>query len=885
MANHEPRPDPNNGQPIPALPDLRRAGPTAATGHAAPGNDTRRTKPSRVATLTAAEIARLDSQLPDVGGAIRGKPVTPDGDGWRVGRSTKISKNGRWFDFKTRQGGFGAVSCITHYQTCTPEEAVSWAQSWLAQHPQCGPCSGADEDDGAGEDNADTLQRRAYIESTYAARLAVASTPAATYLVGRGLDPAQLRPDIVERMGWLPNHRGAEGALVFPYTDEAGDVLGLHLIFVTPTGEKSPHEPARQTRRGPPDWRTTGLLRLDFGTGPDMVVAEGLENALAVSLVGVARVVAVGTVAAYGRCRPPRTVESITLAHDGDDPNAKPGAVQAYHRGVVRYLGHGLRLKMTAPPAGCDPNDVLKHGGGDALKKLLTEARCDLGRFDDTAFLNELYRLDELAYDRARVTALGLLGLGKLDTLDRDRKATRKRWAETPGSTEVPPVPDDDQPWPEPVTNVGPVLDAALAELARYVIAPPHRLATAVLWSATAHLLPRADLGIDVAPRLAIQSKVRGSGKSTLLEGVDNLTPRSILAGSVTPSSIFRVVDATHGTLLIDEADNIINQNSSAELLSILNSGHRRRTAYVIRSVPTPDGGWVPAKFSTFAGIAFAGLKNLPETLRDRSLGLPLHKATKDEKPEHLVNGYSPVLIACRRKFARWAADLPELPSVALPPELFNRTGDNWQNLFSIAEAAGGEWPKHVKQAAMEAVSEEDSNRNLQLLEAVWELFAEKKVVRMQTAALLQALMNMEEAPWKGANNGREIDGYWLRENLKGFLPRPANPEAAAALRASRQWREGKGTPRKGYTEDHLCEAWRRYLGRATPTEAAAAAATNGSGSGSETNGAGTSAVDQPPATSGETGPAADGGDASGLKEGNAHNEPGPARRRSRPSG
>ena len=113
------------------------------------------------------------------------------------------------------------------------------------------------------------------------------------------------------------------------------------------------------------------------------------------------------------------------------------------------------------------------------------------------------------AYDRARVTALKLLGLSKLDTLDKERKATRKRWAETPGSTEVPPVPDDDQPWLEPVTDIGPVLDTALAELARYVVAPQHRLATTVLWSAYAHLLPREDLGIDVAPRLGIRSRSR----------------------------------------------------------------------------------------------------------------------------------------------------------------------------------------------------------------------------------------------------------------------------------------------------------------------------------------------------------------------------------------
>jgi hypothetical protein len=36
--------------------------------------------------LSAAEIALLDSQLPDIGGAIRGKPVTPDGGRLAGGR-------------------------------------------------------------------------------------------------------------------------------------------------------------------------------------------------------------------------------------------------------------------------------------------------------------------------------------------------------------------------------------------------------------------------------------------------------------------------------------------------------------------------------------------------------------------------------------------------------------------------------------------------------------------------------------------------------------------------------------------------------------------------------------------------------------------------------
>ena len=125
----------------------------------------------------------------------------------------------------------------------------------------------------------------------------------------------------------------------------------------------------------------------------------------------------------------------------------------------------------------------------------------------------------------------------------------------------------------------------------------------------------------------------------------------------------------------------------------------------------------MPTQFNTFAGIAFAGLKLFPETLQSRTIGIPLHKATREEKREHLVNGDSPVLIECRRKFARWAADLTELPAVTMPPELFNRTGDNWRGLFVVAEAAGGVWPDLARQAAMEGFSEENEQP---LLRSCW---------------------------------------------------------------------------------------------------------------------------------------------------------------------
>ena len=163
----------------------------------------------------------------------------------------------------------------------------------------------------------------------------------------------------------------------------------------------------------------------------------------------------------------------------------------------------------------------------------------------------------------------------------------------------------------------------------------------------------------------------------------------------------------------------------------------------------------------------------------------------------------------------------------------------------------------------MEGFSEGSDRLSTQLLEAIWQIFAEKKVVRLHTKVLVDALMKIEEAPWVAANEGREIDGYWLREKLKGFLPRPANPEEAAALHRSRIWREGKGAPLKGYTEDHLREAWWRYLERKTPTETAKAAGAAAGPTAGAANGGGRPSADQPieTETATEAGFAADGED------------------------
>ena len=75
------------------------------------------------------------------------------------------------------------------------------------------------------------------------------------------------------------------------------------------------------------------------------------------------------------------------------------------------------------------------------------------------------------------------------------------------------------------MTDLGALMDAAVTEISRYIVAPAEVIHTAVLWCVFAHIIQHELLGVDFAPRLAIQSATTICGKSTTA-GVCRL-PRS----------------------------------------------------------------------------------------------------------------------------------------------------------------------------------------------------------------------------------------------------------------------------------------------------------------------------------------------------------------------
>jgi hypothetical protein len=176
---------------------------------------------------------------------------------------------------------------------------------------------------------------------------------------------------------------------------------------------------------------------------------------------------------------------------------------------------------------------------------------------------------------------------------------------------------------------------------------------------------------------LLVSSPEKRCGKTMLLETIKALCCRGLAASNISAAALFRGLEAWSPTLLIDEADTFLPGND--ELRGILNSGHTKSTAYVIRTVGDDHE---PKLFSTFAPIAIGMIKWPPDTLLDRSIVIRLQRKLGTDPvtplPLEAEHEYLPIRQKCRR----WAEDNGDQlvgDRELTPADIGNdRARDNW---------------------------------------------------------------------------------------------------------------------------------------------------------------------------------------------------------------
>jgi len=394
-------------------------------------------------------------------------------------------------------------------------------------------------------------------------------------------------------------------------------------------------------------------------------------------------------------------------------------------------------------------------------------AAIDLEAADAKAEVKRLAGLDAAAYEGERKAVAQRLGW-RASVLDTEVNKVRPRTDGDGQDVEKAETIETVEPWPHPVDGASMVEEIRDRLQSHVVFGAQGDADCAALWIVGSYLMDTWRLW----PRLLVTSPTKACGKSTLLEVIDAMAHRGFIVSNASPAAIFRAIEAWKPTLLLDEADTWMKHNE--ELAGVLNSGHTRRTARVIR-VAEVNGEHLPTPFSTWCSMAIAGIGSQRDTLMSRSVIISLRRKLPSETVARLPYDLHGQLLTLRRQLARWSAD----NSVTLgameiePPACGNdRMQDNYTPLWRIADVLGHPWPDRIEAAyAAQAMAEDDDAEpaGIMMLRDIAEIFASRRADRIATSEIVSDLMVMEERPWSDWRHGRPISAQSVAKQMKPF--------------------------------------------------------------------------------------------------------------------
>lgn len=433
------------------------------------------------------------------------------------------------------------------------------------------------------------------------------------------------------------------------------------------------------------------------------------------------------------------------------------------------------------------------------LQEAIRQLSVDAGALYAPAILEELKRTrdkDPAAWARLRQTVkeTKVLSMADFDRL------TAPAIEGKPSANDG--IFDEVDAWPEMVDGAV-LLDDIVSAIGDYVIADKETIRAAALWVTFTWL---TDV-VQVAPIANITAPEKRCGKTVMLSTLAKLAYRPMQASDIATAALFRSIELWSPTLLIDEVDAFLRDNEEAR--GILNAGFTRDSAFVIRCVGDDH---IPTKFRVWGGKALCGIGKIADTLADRSIPLRLRRKKAGESTSHLRHSDPAVWERLRRRIARFADDSSTAIGAARPAiiqGLNDRANDCWEPLLAIADAAGGEWPRMARQAAvvLHGLEGESPSVGVELLADIKAVFERKQATKMFSSALLDELVADDEAPWATWNRGKAMAPRQLKTKLSEFGI------------TSKQVRIGHESGKMGYERSDFVEAWGRYLSPATGPE------------------------------------------------------------------
>ena len=289
---------------------------------------------------------------------------------------------------------------------------------------------------------------------------------------------------------------------------------------------------------------------------------------------------------------------------------------------------------------------------------------------------------------------------------------------------------------------------------------------------------------IEYTPRLLFISPEAGCGKTRAMTVTRNLVPRPNHTADMSPGGLYISIDralARKGgrpTFLHDELDavfgNIVTgRRTNEEIRKLINAGHDRQETL------TRQIGKSEKEFQLYAPMALAGkmpLDFVPETIRDRSIIIPMQRKLPGEKTVRWNRHVHPAEATQLRWLLRYWVEFA-YPYVLdyvgpghpwMPEGIEDRDADCWEPLLLTGELVGGHWVERARVTAVAGVAASGvkavPSEGVQLLEDIKTVFDSEKASQLLTRSC-----------WRNSRNCRYAGVLWMRSGWRSCCPTTAS--------------------------------------------------------------------------------------------------------------
>lgn len=353
------------------------------------------------------------------------------------------------------------------------------------------------------------------------------------------------------------------------------------------------------------------------------------------------------------------------------------------------------------------------------------------------------------------------------------------------------------EPWPEEVTLLDVIHE--IENLIRKVLYIRPECVTAVAYFCVSSWFVEY---LDYAPYVVITSPTNRCGKSTLIELMLNLVKRPYpLSGKPSEPALFRSIQKFEPTILVDEVDTFLK--NCPELQGLLNGGTKRALAFIPRCDSSSKGNIYVNNYSTFGFKVFSGIgaNGVGSALVDRAIVIPMERVKNADELGFLDEIDPQTWNILQRKMHRLSIQHGEYLQTLkgkqrpmMPKSLDSRSRDKWMTLFALADIAGEDEGRRVRNVAVSlCATTNETSWDIQLL-ADANAIAEKASneggytisdgfinfrvsVGIDAGAgeyilsdvLHQALILDKEKQWHDLKGGRSLSKHSMSKTLRKF--------------------------------------------------------------------------------------------------------------------